>query len=389
MNARSSVGLTVTAFLGISAFGLSAVVMGPLLPLIMEALKTGPEQIGIIFFWGNIGFQIVAVLGGNLADRYGCRPLVLTGLVLMTFGNFFCGRIDSLTGLVFAYGLVWMGCAMIPGQLTSLMVDLHPARRGMFVNMMHSFFGLGAILASAGTGLALLNGSTWRQVYGWAALFVLVVLLVAATQSFPRSARENHPFSIKSLLNPAFFTLLGMMIAYGGIELCMTNWICLFMQKEAGLTVFWSSLSLSFFWVAMVAGRLGSGMLVHRLGEKRLVVILGCGGLVSLLMATLSPWPVLNVAGVTLTGLFCGGIFPCVMSLGAHRFPSQAGTVLGVLVAGTGTGAMIFPPLAGALSVSLTLRGALAVMSALFLPILLGIWKLSRDESKAKPEMSH
>lgn len=134
---------------------------------------------------------------GVLLDRYGPRTMVLTGLVLMTAGQFAFGLATSFPAAVGARVLLGAGDAMIFVSVLRLVTVWFLVRQAPMVTQVTGQVGqLGAIVAAAPLSLAL------REL-GWTAAFagassVGLVLMVAVVLGIKDSPyRSTGPVRIK------------------------------------------------------------------------------------------------------------------------------------------------------------------------------------------------
>lgn len=79
--------LLICCAIGLTCF-LGAYMRIPVLPLFAKGLGAGPTEIGLINAAFMLSAGVLAVPAGILSDRIGNRPILLTGLVLMSAASF-------------------------------------------------------------------------------------------------------------------------------------------------------------------------------------------------------------------------------------------------------------------------------------------------------------
>jgi len=67
-------------------FGLSIIIIDPLIPVIAEEIDVGFDRIGIALFIGSIAALISNFVAGRLSDRVDIKKLVLLGLLFLFLG---------------------------------------------------------------------------------------------------------------------------------------------------------------------------------------------------------------------------------------------------------------------------------------------------------------
>ncbi len=120
---------------------------------------------------------------GVLLDRFGSRVLLLSGLVLMTAGQFAFAFVDSFVPAVLARALMGAGDAMVFVSVVRLVAAWFLVRQAPLVTQLTGLVGqLGAIVAAAPLAFAL-DRLGWTRTFALASsigmvLMVLVALLV-------------------------------------------------------------------------------------------------------------------------------------------------------------------------------------------------------------------
>jgi fucose permease len=111
----------------------------------------------------------------------------------------------------------------------------------------------------------------------------------------------------------------------------------------------------------MMVGRYGNSHLALRFSERDLVIASGLGGAVCC-WGLLTAGNSLEAFGwLTFIGLLSAGVYPLAMASVNSRYPRFAGRVSGLLSACAGGGALLFPPLLGAVAQGAGLRLAMGL----------------------------
>ena len=80
-------------------FGLSMVVVDPLIPIIAEEIGVGFDSIGNALFAGSLVALIANIIAGRLSDRFDIKKLVLLGLFFLFLGFAVFGAYLNLINL--------------------------------------------------------------------------------------------------------------------------------------------------------------------------------------------------------------------------------------------------------------------------------------------------
>ena len=72
----------------------------PAMPVIKSVFATSDAMVGLTYSVALLVMAFATLVYGSLSDRYGRRPMLLTGLFLFTFGSGVSGIADSVSGLM-------------------------------------------------------------------------------------------------------------------------------------------------------------------------------------------------------------------------------------------------------------------------------------------------
>ena len=137
--------LAAAAFLTL----LSALMLGPLLVTLAYAFQTSVAIVGQLAAATAITWGITAPLAGPIADAYGRRPMLLTGLLLMAVGMLGAALAWNYGALLAFRLLTGVGAALIPSNSLAMLADVFPpAERGKAIGWVLSATGVGACLSA-------------------------------------------------------------------------------------------------------------------------------------------------------------------------------------------------------------------------------------------------
>jgi MFS transporter, DHA1 family, multidrug resistance protein len=152
-----------------TAIGFSALHMVvPALPLFAAEFGRGPAEVQLVLTLYFLGIAAGQLFYGPVSDRFGRRPVLLTGLVLFLCGTAMCGLAPSLPVLVAGRVLQALGgCAgLVLGRAIIRDVsDRDGAARGIALVMM--------VMSLAPT-VSPAIGAFASEWFGWRAMFVLL-----------------------------------------------------------------------------------------------------------------------------------------------------------------------------------------------------------------------
>jgi FHS family Na+ dependent glucose MFS transporter 1 len=139
---------TAAYYLAFVALGLTTAALGPTLRSLAENTQANFGQISFLFTARSLGYLIGSFIGGRLYDRRPGHPVmalmiigVAIGLVLIPTASL----LWLLIGILLMVGLA-EGAVDVGGN--TLLVWVHRHLVGPYMNGLHFFFGLGALLSS-------------------------------------------------------------------------------------------------------------------------------------------------------------------------------------------------------------------------------------------------
>ncbi|MGW3448607.1 MDR family MFS transporter [Streptomyces sp. NPDC001076] len=169
-----------------------------LMPYLADHLAHGlglaAWAVGLVLGVRNLSQQGMFLVGGTLADRYGCKPMILAGCVLRTVAFALLAVAGSLPALITASALTGLAGALFnPAVRAYLAADAGEERRVEAFAAFNVFYQAGVLVGPL-AGLALL---TWDfgAVCAVAALIfgALAVLQARALPARPPADRGAEP----------------------------------------------------------------------------------------------------------------------------------------------------------------------------------------------------
>ncbi|WP_436759836.1 MFS transporter [Streptosporangium sp. V21-05] len=358
--------------------GLSAAI--PVLPgFVRESFGAGDLAVGLVVMATALTALLVRPVSGHLADRYGHRPVMLAGALIITVGGLLYFLPLGLNGLVAVRLLLGAGEASLFTAGAVWVVSLAPYdRRGQLIGL-YGISMWGGISAGTFLGAALLNlgyGAVWG--FGVVAAFVGLLLIgsVPATSgaSTPsgtgrpgerrpgvipdaegpdgegrreRARRSRGSWRSTLLPRPALLPGLALALAAAGYA-GLAAFVVLHLQARgvsSGVVV------LSVFSAVYAGTRLFIGHLPDRLGPRRVAIWSGAGEATGLSIIALAPNLPVAVLGSLIMGVGFSLLHPSLALMVMNRTdPSRQGAAIGAYTSFWDLGLAVWGPLAGAVA---------------------------------------
>lgn len=371
---RSLIALTCGSM---TQHGIVLLLMGPVLPSLMQYFQIQESAAGLLLGMGSLGFTLGPIVAGALADRRGVRAVLLLGLgieiiLLALFGfvpssGFLLALLLALL-LQFAAAFVETAVNVIPA-----LIERHQA--GSLMNLVHMFFSIGAFLSPFLAGMILQATGNWRLVF-WLTIVPTALLLVIGWEvPFPprvQKAPDDHRprIPLVALLRERSILLGALaLFIYVGAEIGASNWIVLFLQRERSFSTLAATSGLSILWVGIMVGRYLNSVLAKYRSSRELVLWAGVGGLITGLGLLTASAPAIAYLWLGGLGLSMSGVYPNIMAELNGRDPARAGVVTGFLTVAAAAGSMISQPTLGVLAERFGLATAM-IMPAILMGLL-------------------
>jgi len=145
------------------------------LPSISESLRANFAGIEWVVTAYTLSFASLLLPAGALADRFGRKGILVTGLVIFTIASFFCGAAPDLATLVTARAFQGMGAAL---QLSAALATLSSFFRGDERGRAFAFWGT---VVGIGIAMGPIVGGLITQTFGWQWSFYINLPIGALT----------------------------------------------------------------------------------------------------------------------------------------------------------------------------------------------------------------
>ena len=268
------------AFLALGLVFVAIFVVPPLITVFVDDLGFSHSQAGDLMTAYLVGYVLLSLVAGQLADRYGAITVMASGLALAAastflfaatdnFGVFLVARlgIGAATGLVYAPGIAFV-------------VRLLPRRQlSTGVGIFSSGLSVGILFVFLATPL-LEEAASWRWAvvaYG-VAMVIGTAVFIGATRPVSSRASRAVDFSsdpgvpTRQLVTDSSFLricaalFMAMFVAYG-----VYTWIAPYFDETAGFSARQISLALAVSVAAGIPATLLGGWLSDRTGRPLLV----------------------------------------------------------------------------------------------------------------------
>jgi MFS family permease len=310
---------------------------------------------------GFLAMAFTSMAWGSLSDRFGARPVVLLGSVVLAASLALASRASSLIEFQLVFGL------MVGGSIAAIIAPMMACVTGWF----DTHRSLAVSLVSAGMGMAPMTVSPLAarlvSTYDWRTSLQIIAALAAAVM-IPAALLVRRPPALErksagavpeEQLEPAM-SVAQALRSPQFVILLLTNFFCCATHSgpifhtigyavSCGIPLVAAVSIYSVEGLAGLGGRIAFGILGDRFGAKRVLV----SGLLAQAFGALAYSFVRELgafyAVAALFGFIYAGVMPLYAVLARENFPLR---MMGTIIGGTsmaGSLGMATGPLAGGL----------------------------------------
>jgi len=353
-------------------FAFMETVLGPIMPFLRRELDLGYTAASLHFSAFALGAVLLGFFGDRISVRWGRRVSLWGGAFGMAAGALLLISSPSALGTVPAAFAMGICGALLIVTSQAVLSDRHGEWSAVALTESNVTASACAISAPLLVGLSAASGIGWRG----ALILPVVVLALLAARFFsrpidlPPDQTENDTRTDDRILPPrywAFWVLVALGVAS---EWCIGYWGADFLADGTGLTRPAAATSLSAFFAAMLVGRIASSRLARALPPAVLLAATLCMALLGFPIFWLSPGIIFTLAGLSITGLGIGGVYPLGVSAAIASAPGNTDAAAARLSIGGGGAILVAPFVLGALADRVGIGAAFGIVVPMLLAAL-------------------
>lgn len=336
----------------------------------------------LVFFW----FLIFSVPTGVLMNRIGRKRTVLLSL-LVTFVSLLLPLFGDSYGIMLcSFSLLGIGNALMQTSLNPLLSNIIAGDKlassltfGQFVKAIASF--LAPYIAMWGATQAIPEfGMGWRVLFPvYMAVAVVAILWLGATPIEEEAPDKASGFSsCLKLLGSPFILLcfLGIM-CHVGIDVGTNTTAPKILMERLGMPLDEAGFATSLYFIFRTLGCLSGAVILQKVASKPFLGISVVCMLVAMVLLFVSNDLTVIYIAIALIGFGNSNVFSIVFSQALLAVPDKKNEISGLMIMGL-FGGTVFPLLMGFASDAVGQSGAVAVMTAGVIYLIIYMFKLKR-----------
>ena len=322
----------------------------------------------------------VDFLSAFFVDKIGYRICIVTAQFAATLGIIGLAVLPEImppfTGLLIAVITYAIGGGLIEVLTSPIMESCPTDNKEKAMSLMHSFYcwgHVGVVLISTAF-FALFGIENWGILACIWALVPLIngfLFLKAPLVSLIPEGQKG--MTIRGLLSDKrFWVFVLMMLCSGAVEQSICQWTSAFAEQGLGVSKTAGDMAgLLGFAVLMGTARGIYGKFGERLDIGKFMGGSAVLCVISYLMISLSPWPVVSLLGCAICGFSVGIMWPGTLSKASVALPAGGTAMFALLALAGDIGCSTGPSIVGFVSDGLDGNMRMGILAAILFPILM------------------
>jgi DHA1 family bicyclomycin/chloramphenicol resistance-like MFS transporter len=215
----------------------------PVIPAVKAALGLTDAHAQLTFSVALFGMAFATLFYGSLSDRYGRRPVLLSGLALFLFGSVVSAIAETANALVLGRFVQAIGAGCALTLVRAIARDAFRAEQLVKAIAYLTMFGTLGPMVSPFIGGLLIDTLGWRSVFGFALIAGSVITLIAYLVM-----HETHPAANRNKTQDSI----------------LQSYVALFSRLRFNAFVFQTGFNTGAFMVMAVAAASLMTELLHR-----------------------------------------------------------------------------------------------------------------------------
>ncbi|WCH46204.1 MFS transporter [Lysinibacillus sp. OF-1] len=330
-------------FLGWSLGNLDRYIMNYAVVSITGDLQLDASSTGIILSAFFLGYAIMQIPGGWLADKFGAKRILLMAVIMWSIFTGLTAIAWSLTAMIVIRFLFGIGEGGFQPASSKIIATIFPKEeRGRAMSIMLTSGGIVSLIVPL-LAAYLLGTIGWRMMFIIiGAIGAIIAFLYWKYIKLPQNEAEDastensaHKVSFKELLKtPLMWNLIIAYFCIYAVNWGLVSWIPTYLQKNRGLDLMSIGWAQTIPAITTIIGVYGSGYIIDKLpkGMEKVLGSISCAviGLLLYLMFT-AKTVTLFIGYQTVVSIFIAFVITLLPVIVLKKLPSSiTGSAMGI-----------------------------------------------------------
>ena len=375
-----------------SLYGVSIVMIGTLVPELLQYFEVSLSEIGFLMTIQCFGGILALFLGSRFAEKVKKSLIIPIAFGALGLGLLTVGNSPSFIVLQSAFFITGFFIRITDIFLNAFVGQMHQEESGIYLNRLHMFFSIGAFTGPLYSGMLIKLDFHWQQIYTIIGILFVVSALLGYWFILPmgriqptQKPQNRIPLNFLEIIQDPKIWILGItLLFYSFHQLSVTVWLPYYMEDSLGASKETANLAISLFWFGIILGRLFVSIIVKNQDPARLLSLGAFVGAVLLVVGIYSRDILLTTSAYFLVGLLTGAVIPLAFTICYKIFPeviALATTFLSIFLL---SGQMVGPWLLGISAEIFTIHHAIFLTVITLFGCTL-VWKLVSSPTSRIP----
>ena len=346
--------------------GIFVIGIGSILPMMKAEYGLSYETGGLLISAHNIGSLITGLFAGMLPALFGYKRALLCFNVLPFVGFGLTLVTGNPIALFLAILLTGVGRAVVTYYNNQIINQLSRGSSGP-LNMLHSFFAVGALLAPFMVLICTRGGdSGWRSavyiIIGMGIVTMLTSPFMKMDSVAPENEQAQQPAKAFGFFHEKLFWLTTIiMLCYLSIEASVMGWLVTYFIDSGAASESSAQMLTTLLWIVILIGRSACVLIASKFPPPQFITAASFGITAFLIVVLLSPSFAPLLIGTIGLGLCMAGMYGTTVSNATEIF-KQYPLAMGVFATITNIGSVVVPSVIGAIAGQYNMRIGLSVL---------------------------
>ncbi|HDJ89406.1 MAG TPA: MFS transporter, partial [Thermoprotei archaeon] len=288
----------IILFIGYICVSIGMTLLGPIIPHIVSQYNLSYSDMGFIAGITYIGGSI-SFIGGFIISITGYFWLTILSLILMSLGLIMFPLTIPTIFMYLSYFLIGLGSGFFETAVNPLIAEIYSERKGMFLNIIHVGWNVGAFIGPSMIGIVLMENISWKYIYSISSILLLLetLLLLSLKKHVSRKSGMETIFD-KNIFHSReiilFIPIAIGMFLYLGCEQAVNIWLPTLIKNRGGSETI-SSISIAVFWITIGIGRIIWSPIIDSFGYYKSLRITTLGILIFSFLGIFQKDPIISL----------------------------------------------------------------------------------------------
>ncbi|MGN9164374.1 MFS transporter [Tissierellaceae bacterium HCP3S3_D8] len=366
--------------------GITSLIIGAIMPSILADFNMGYDKGGMLLSVQSIGNLIASFLGGVVSVYLGRKNAIVILSSMTTLG--FAGMVimKSPAFLLIPFFMTGIGRGSVSNMSNTIVNDVSDGAPEA-LNILHTFFAVGAFMAPFFASWSFNMDLSWRFVISVVTVLSTIMIVIFSTMKINNVKPEweknkrKGKVSLEYLRNIDFYISSGILFFYVGVEYAVNGWIVTYLKDTGIMSTSLAQKVLSILWIIIIFGRLFSAY-ISKIVDKRTILLASSIGTMIFFVLFMLSSSIWRIIGCILGLGFClSGIYPTAIS-NVGSVLKESDLAMGTLLAVAGLGGIIMPYVTGIVAEKNGIAGGMLTITVaiIFMFLCTLINKLRKDK---------